>query len=310
MVDVDKILKYLKNPFLIYSFVASKGFTRLVPDETHLKLMYRAHIGRKPDLINPRTFNEKIQWLKLHNRNPDYVNLVDKYEVKKWVSEKIGSEYLASTYACWDSIADIDIAGLPKQFVLKTNHDCGGVVICRDRETFDIASAKLKLKKHLRTNYFWGGREWPYKGVKPLVFAEQFLGSETSETGSSEFVDYKFMCFSGRVRCIFTCTGRESGDLRVDFFDNNWNHLPFQRHYSNADIIPSAPENLSFMLEAAEILAAGIPFVRVDFYEIESKPYFGEMTFYPGSGFEEFTPDYWDLKLGDWIELPNDTLQN
>lgn len=303
MIVMNKAMKYLKNPRLIYPFATSKGLTHWVPDEMHLKLMFRAHIGKKLDIVNPKTFNEKIQWLKLHDRNPEYITLVDKFEVKKWVTKKIGSDFVVPTYAYWNSIEDIDISVLPKQFVLKTNHDCGGVVICSDKDTFDESSAKTKLKRHLRTNYFWGGREWPYREVKPLVFAEQFLGSETSETKVSEFVDYKFMCFSGRVRCIFTCTGRARGDLRVDFFDNDWNHLPFERHYPNADSTPSAPENLKLMLEAAEILATGIPFVRVDFYEIEGKPYFGEMTFYPGSGFEEFTPDSWDAILGDWIEL-------
>lgn len=301
---MGRVSKYLQNPLLIYPFATSIGLTRWVSDELHLKLMYRALIGKGLDLTNPKTFNAKLQWLKLHDRNPNYIKLVDKYAVKGWVAEKLGADYVAETYASWGSAEDIDISALPERFVLKTNHDCGGVVVCNNRQVFDIDAARRKLNRHLRTNYYWGGREWPYRDVKPLVFAEQFLGEETNGEKPVEMVDYKFMCFAGSVRCAFTCTGRARGDLRVDFFDNDWNHLPFERHYANADVTPNAPVNLEFMLKAAETLASGIPFVRVDFYEIGDRPYFGEMTLYPGSGFEEFTPDYWDKMLGDWLALP------
>lgn len=295
-----QLLKYIKNPRLIYCWASAKGLTRWVPDEIHLKLIFRAYNDYPLDLDAPQTFNAKIQWLKLHDKNPDYVKLVDKYAVKEWVADRIGEEVLAKTYAVWANVDDIDLSILPDSFVLKTNHDCGGVVICRDRNSFDFDSAKQKLRRHLATNYYWGGREWPYKNVKPLVFAEEYLDGIDEEKG---FTDYKFMCFNGDVKCAFTCTGRENNDLRVDFFTPEWLHLPFTRHYPNADIPPSAPKNLSKMIEFSMTLSRGIPFVRVDFYEVRGSVYFGEMTFYPGGGFEEFDSLEWDRKLGSWIDL-------
>lgn len=304
MTMINKIKKLISNPLLIYPYATSKGLTHWVPDKIHLALMYKATIGKQLDLRSPKAFNEKLQWLKIYDRDPSHIKLVDKYSVKQWVSDRIGQEYVAKTFAKWDSVEEIDISRLPERFVLKTNHDCGGVVICRDKESFDLVGAKRKLSRHLRRDYYWGGREWPYRGVKRCIFAEELLGADQGSSVQGGFTDYKFMCFNGSVLCAFTCTGRESGDLRVDFFDNDWRHLPFERHYPNADRLPGAPANLRFMQDASEALADGIPFVRVDFYEVGGRPYFGEMTFYPGSGFEEFTPEEWDRKMGDWLSLP------
>lgn len=289
------------NPRLIYNWATSCGLTKWVPDVVHLKMAYHANLDKPLNLDNPQTFNEKLQWLKLHDRNPLYTTLVDKYRVKQWVAERIGERYVTPTYGAWERAEDIDLSALPERFVLKTNHDCGGIAICRDRATFDFEAAKRKLAKHLRTNYYWGCREWPYKDVKPLVFAEEYLEAGRSD---GDMVDYKIMCFGGEARCAFTCTGRAEADLRVDFFDNDWNHLPFTRHYSNAEFPPEAPENLREMLSLAQELASGIPFVRVDFYEVAGKSLFGEMTLYPGAGMEEFDPEEWDGRLGSWIELP------
>mgnify|MGYP003283841259 CR=1 FL=1 len=288
-------------PWKAYHLLSDTGLTNVVPDAVHLGFIYKAVMGRSLNLAHPQTFNEKLQWLKLHDRNPLYTTLVDKYRVKGWVADRIGPQYVAETYAVWDRAEDIDVSGLPERFVLKTNHDCGGVAVCRDKASFDLGAAKRKLTKHLRTNYFWGGREWPYKDVSPLVFAEQYL--EPDGAAGSALTDYKFMCFGGRVRCAFTCTGRAEGDLRVDFFDTGWKRLLFTRHYPNADVPPDAPESLSEMVCLAEELSAGIPFVRVDFYEVAGRPVCGEMTFYPGSGFEEFDPPSADLELGSWIDL-------
>lgn len=295
-----KIKEYIANPFRAYNYLTYKGGMKWVPDALHLRLMMRASIGAWPNLKSPRTFNEKLQWLKLYDRNPLYTTLVDKYAVKDWVAERIGAQYITETYARWDRAEDIDISSLPERFVLKTNHDCGGIAICRDRSEFNLEAAKRKLAKHLRQNYYWGGREWPYKNVRPCIFAEEYI--EPEATG--DLLDYKIMCFGGRARCEFTCTGRSNNDLRVDFYDLEWNHLPFTRHYKNADVPPEAPVRLRDMVAFAELLAANIPFVRVDFYEVAGSLYFGEMTFYPGSGFEEFNPEEWDERLGSWIELP------
>lgn len=298
---MNALFKAIKNPARVYDWLAPVPLSHCVPDSIHLLLMWKSVYGMKAKLRldSPISFNEKLQWLKLHDRNPLYNMLVDKYRVKPWVAERIGSEYVTETYACWERAEDIDVSGLPERFVLKTNHDCGGVAVCSDRRGFDLETARGKLAKHLRTNYYWGGREWPYKDVKPLVFAEEYL--EPGESG--DLVDYKFLCFSGEARCSFTCSSRAKGDLRIDFFDREWNHLPFTRHYPNADTVPKRPGSYGEMLAAAERLSSGIPFVRVDFYESGGRPYFGEMTFYPGSGFEEFEPEEWDERLGSWIDL-------
>ena len=296
---MGKLKKYLDDPARLYLLATAKGMTRWVPDTLHLRLVYRIRVGSRLNLDNPRTFNEKLQWLKLHDRNPLYNTLVDKYAVKEWVAERVGSEYVTRTYAVWDRVEDIDVTGLPERFVLKTNHDCGGVVVCRNRASFDLEAAKRTLAKHLKTNYFWNGREWPYKDVIPRIFAEEYL--DPGERG--DLADYKLMCFGGKVFCSFTCTSRAKGDLRVDFFDTEWRHLPFTRHYPNADTPPSRPESYNEMVEVAEILSEGIPFVRVDFYEVGRHPHFGEMTFFPGDGFEEFNPPEWDERLGQLIDL-------
>lgn len=299
MEGMNKFIKYLKNPALVYPLATSRGLTNWVPDKVHLNLLYRVRIGARLNLECPTGFNEKLQWLKLHDRNPLYTRLVDKYAVKDWVADRIGARYVTETFACWDRAEDIDISSLPERFVLKTSHDCGGIAICRDRATFDLNAAKRKLARHLKRNYFWGGREWPYKNVKPCVFAEEYL----EPNASGDLTDYKFMCFGGRTRCAFTCTGRAEGDLRVDFFDVGWKHLPFTRHYPNADVPPERPRRLEDMVALAERLSEGIPFVRVDFYEQGDRVLFGEMTFYPGSGFEEFDPEEWDARLGSWLQI-------
>ena len=273
---------------------------RVWDDERYLKLLYRMRIGHSLDLENPATFNEKLQWLKVYDHNPLYTMLVDKAEVKAWVAERIGWEYIVPTLGIWESFEQIDFSSLPESFVLKCTHDSGGLAICRSRSTFDIASTRAKIERSLAKNYYWSGREWPYKNVRPRIIAEEYLSSRQSD----DLTDYKFMCFNGAVRCAFTCTGRAKRDLRVDFFDPEWNHLPFTRHYPHAEIPPKAPLLLREMITMSEILADSIPFVRVDFYEVDGRAYFGELTFFPGSGMEEFDPEYWDFELGSWLDLP------
>ena len=227
--------------------------------------------------------------------------LVDKAEVKPWVAERIGWEHVVPTLGVWDTFDEIDFDELPKRFVLKCTHDSGGLAICRDRSTFDIEAARKKIERSLDKNYYWSGREWPYKDVKPRILAEEYLDPGEHKVDPT---DYKVMCFGGRARCEFTCTGRAEGDLRVDFFDTGWNRMPFTRHYPNADVPPEAPSRLRDMVAMAECLAEGMPFVRADFYEVAGELYFGEMTFYPGSGMEEFDPERWDAELGSWVNLP------
>lgn len=299
----EYLFEYLTHPKLFGVKVLGK-FLRGSDnaDERYLKLLYRTRIGRPLDLENPSTFNEKLQWLKIHDRNPLYTKLVDKYEVKEWVAERIGAEHVVPTLGVWDSFDDIDFDALPERFVLKCTHDSGGLAICRDRATFDIAAARRKIERSLASNYYWSGREWPYKNVKPRIIAEEYLDPDA---GACDLTDYKFMCFGGSARCLFTCTGRADGDLRVDFFDMDWNRMPFTRHYPNSDVPPDAPQGLREMASLSERLAEQLPFVRVDFYEVAGRAYFGEMTFYPGSGLEEFDPEEWDEMLGSWLELPS-----
>lgn len=284
----------------IYLALSRRDKCHFVPDKLHISILYHAYIGRKINWHHPGGFNEKLQWLKLHDHNPLYTKLVDKVEVKTWVAKRIGWEHIVPTLGVWDSFDQIDFNALPDRFVLKCTHDSGGLAICRDRATFDMDAAKEKIESSLLRNFYWSGREWPYKNVKPRIIAEEYLAA-----GTSGVTDYKLLCFGGRARCAFTCTGRDEADLRVDFFDLEWNHLPFTRHYPNADIPPAVPVRLNEMIALSERLAESIPFVRVDYYEIAGKLYFGEMTFYPGSGFEEFDPEEWDERLGSWLELPH-----
>lgn len=297
---IRKIKSVLNNPFKIYMWATYKGAFKWVPDKIHLQLMYRASLKKKLNLNNPKTFNEKLQWLKLHDRNPLYTKLVDKHLVKQWVAERIGSEYVTPTYAKWDKVDDIDIEELPERFVLKTNHDCGGVVICDDRMHFDIEQAKELLKKHLSRNYYWGSREWPYKNVNPVVFAEEYI-----EPDDSDLYDYKLFRFNNGRTITLVCTDRFSrAGLSKTFFDEEWNVLEMTEgdHSSNPDI--PVPKYFEKMKDLANTLAAGMPFVRVDFYEAHGRLRFGEMTFYPNSGCEAFNPSEWDETFGSWITLP------
>lgn len=272
-----------------------------MPDEPYLKMMYWAILGRKADLRNPRTFNEKLQWLKIHDRNPDHTIMVDKYAAKQYVAGKIGEEYIIPTLGVWDRFDDINFDELPDQFVLKCTHDSGGLVICKDKKTLDKEAAKKKIETALKNNYYYSVREWPYKNVKPRIIAEKYMADTTND----DLNDYKLMCFNGKVKATFVCSDRYSEDgLKVTFYDTSWKRMPFERHYrsSNSEIVK--PKTYEEMSALAERLAEKIPFLRVDFYEIDGRTYFGELTFYPGSGFEEFNPEEWDRELGDWIVIP------
>lgn len=275
---------------------------KYIPDKLFLKIKFKIKVGYKLNLKRPTTFNEKLQWLKLYDRRPEYTTMVDKYAVKKYVADKIGEQYVIPTLGVWDSFDEIDFDKLPNQFVLKCTHDSGGLAICKDKSTFDHEAAKKKINDSLNRNYYYSGREWPYKDVNPRIIAEKYM--EDTQIKISSLNDYKLMCFNGKVRCTFVCSDRKE-NLRITIFDNEWKRMPFGRYNhpaSEEDI--SKPKNFDGMIELAEILSNDIPFVRVDFYEINGRIYFGELTFYPGAGFEEFSPGKWDRILGDWIELP------
>lgn len=277
------------------------GITDQWDDETYLCRLFRWKMGRKLNLENPQTFNEKLQWLKLNDHNPEYTKMVDKFEAKKYVAGIIGDEYIIPTLGVWDYFDDIDFNALPNQFVLKCTHDSGGVVICKDKSKLDMSKVKEKIISCLKRDYYLSSREWPYKNVKPRVIAEKYMADESGE----DLIDYKLMCFNGEVKCSFVCSDRYSKDgLKVTFYDREWKMMPFERHYPREKDPINVPEGYDEMLGLAERLSFGIPFVRVDFYSIKGRLYFGELTFYPGSGTEEFYPEEWDFTLGSWIQLP------
>lgn len=263
-------------------------------------MKYRLVTGKRLDLKNPRSFNEKLQWLKLYDRKDEYTQMVDKYGVREYIAKTIGEEYLFPLLGVWEKVEDIDFDSLPERFVLKCTHDSGGVIVCRDKSKFDIDSAKSRLNAWMKRNYFYCSREWPYKNVKPRIIAEKYMEDE-----SGELVDYKFMCFDGVVKSCFTCTERFTPfGLKVTFFNERWERLPFERGYPSSSKQIAKPANYDKMMQLSQKLSKGIPFVRVDFYEADGKIYFGELTFYPGSGLEKFSPEEWDYTFGSWINIP------
>ncbi len=298
---MNRIIKLFKNPYYAIGNYLYKHFPNVLPDEWFLKVAWKRCMGYELDLKHPNTFNEKLQWLKLNDRKPIYTTMVDKYRAKQWAADKIGDQYVIPTLAVYDSVDEIDLDKLPDQFVLKCNHDCGSVVICKDKSTFDLEVAKKKLGEALKKNYYWNSREWPYKNVKRCVFAEKYLETIAED----DIIDYKMMSFNGKVKCSFTCTNRRNGKgLHVTFYDTDWKMMPFERQYPSEVKPLEKPSSYEHMVELAEKLSEHMPFSRVDFYEIEGMPYVGEITLYPGAGFEVFEPKEWDKTLGDWIDLP------
>lgn len=274
-----------------------------ISDKQYLVLMGKVRMNKKMNIENPKTFNEKLQWLKLYDRNPEYTKMVDKYEAKKYVSEIIGDEYIIPTLGIYNNFDEIDFEKLPNQFVMKCTHNSGGNIICKDKGQFDYKFARKWMGNCLKRNYYNYNKEWVYKNIKPRIIVEKYM----QDRGEDELKDYKLMCFNGKVKCSFVCSDRYNNKgLKVDFFDINWNKMPFERKYPNSTQKIQKPINYELMIEFAEKLSRNIPFLRVDFYEINGKIYFGELTFFPGSGFEEFRPEKYDRILGDMLELPKE----
>lgn len=298
---LEKIKKAINNPIYVLNYILDLKLSRIIPDSIFLKMKFKIRIGKNLDLNCPNTFNEKLQWLKLYDRNPLYTQLVDKCEVRKYIKKAIGKEYLIPLLGVYDTFDEIDFDTLPNQFVLKPNHTSGNVYICMDKSKIDFEKLKKEVKAWLKREYYWLHREWPYKNVKPRIICEKYMVGESG----TELKDYKFMCFSGEVKCSFICLNRNSPNgLNVDFHDMDWKLMPFERHYPSSGSAIPKPKNFDKMVEFAEQLSKNIPFVRVDFYETNGQLFFGELTFYPGSGFEGFTPESYDYLLGSWIELP------
>jgi len=304
---LTRIKRVLDQPSLLLLFVLNKT-ARFFPDKLFLELKFRLMMGHKLDLKNPKTFNEKLQWLKLYNRKPEYTTMVDKYAVKQYVADKIGEEYIIPTLGVWDKPEDIDWDALPNQFVLKTTHGGGGggVVICKDKSIIDIDDAIKKLKQSLKQDIFLSLREWPYKDVKPRIIAEKYMEDQNAKVG---LTDYKFYCFNGEPKFLYISSGLEDhSTAHISFVTLDWNFAPFRRNdYAPFDELPPKPQKFDEMLEYCKKLSIGHPFLRVDLYQINNTVYFSELTFSPCSGMMPFEPAEWDLEVGELIKLPEKT---
>lgn len=271
---------------------------KFLPDRIYIQLNYFARFKKFANLETPKTYNEKINWLKLNVKNPLYTKLVDKYEVKSYVGNIIGSQYIIPTLQVYDDVDSIDFDALPEQFVLKCTHDSEGLVICKDKTSLNIDKAKKKLRRALKQNFFYIGREYPYKNVKPRIIAEPYL----EDNIYNELRDYKFFCFDGEPKYMLVISNRMN-DVKIDYFDLNFKHLDTRQKYENADQKIEKPINFDKMIELSRTLSKKLGHVRVDFYEVNGKIYFGELTFYHFSGFMPFEPAKWDEIFGEYFNF-------
>ena len=300
----EKVKRIIKkrtlNEYILFLF--RKGYFNLLSDKHYLKLLFRLKMGYKLNLKNLNTFNEKLQWLKLYNRNPEYGIMADKLSVKHYVANSIGEQYIIPTLGVWEKFDDIDFRSLPDQFVLKCTHDSGGLVICKDKDTLDIAASKKKIERALKRNFYKRWREWPYKDVPRKIIAEKYI---TDSPTDKDLTDYKFFCFNGIVDCVMIAIERSTGEPKFYFFDNDWKLLRLNVRGKNAppDFTLPKPKCIDEMFRIAEVLSKGIPFVRVDLYQSNDKVYFGEMTFFPQSGFDSNLLPETDLYFGELIDI-------
>lgn len=300
---ICKGVSYIKDEG--YRFMVNTarfGIYRNMSDDEYLKKAFRYRMGCELNLETPKTFNEKLQWLKLYDRRPEYTAMVDKYEMKTYITEHIGEQYIIPTLGIWNHFDEIDFNSLPNQFVLKCTHDSGGLSICKDKTKWNKTTAKEKLEKSLKQNYYYWGREWPYKNVKPRILAEKFMSNY-----GKDLIDFKVHNFNGEPKVILICAERFSDEQYTqDFFDCDWNHLPVKRPKApNAVIKIQKPVCLQEMLDISRSLSKNIPFLRTDFYIIEGRLYIGELTFSPASGFVPFEPESFDYELGSYLTLPD-----
>ncbi len=280
----------------------SRKLEPYLSDKLYLKIRFWLRVGYWPNLDNPKSFNEKLNWLKLHDIHPEYTRMVDKVTAKEYVAGIIGSEYIIPTLGVWNSVDDIDWDSLPQQFVLKNTGDSGGIVVCKDKSSLDIEAAKAKLVKKSETNYYKYNKEYPYKDLSPRIIAEEYMEDESGY----ELKDYKIFCFDGEPKYLFVATDRQKKgeDTKFDFFDLEWNHLPVTNGHPNNPLPIDKPQNFNEMIEIARKLSVGKTHVRVDLYNIRGKIYFGELTFFHWSGMVAYNPREWDYKFGEYIKLP------
>ena len=304
MTNTERIIRAIKQPRYIGSKILYLLAHWIKNDEWYVKMRYRLYVGKKLDLNNPHTYNEKLCWQKLYDHNPLYTTMVDKYAAKEYVANIIGDEYIIPTIGHWERPEEIDWDSLPKQFVLKTTHDSGGVIVVKDIDKLDKAKAIAKLNKCLKSDNYAVTREWPYKNVHRRVIAEQYM--EDQKTG--ELRDYKFFSFDGEVKAMFISQdrGKAGEEVKFDYFDADFNHLDIHQYHDAGKSTPEKPVCFDEMKMLASKLSKGLPQVRVDFYEVNGKVYFGELTFFHHGGIVPFTPEKWDYTFGSWIKLPKE----
>lgn len=293
-----KIRRYMNDPYYALGYDMIKDHPNWMSDKFYLKVLWRMVMGYELDLKNPQTFNEKLQWLKLYDHNPLYTLLVDKYRVKDWVKERIGEQYVIPTLAVYNSADEIQLESLPKQFVLKCNHDSGSVFICRDNSMFDLLSAKKQINKYYHHNFYKDAREWAYKNVKPIIFAEQFMQDDNLE----DLVTYKFLCFNGTPAYMYVTVKNEyiwENWYDRDFFPVNVKHTKFP----TSPCVIKKPKCFDEMWSIAAELSTGIPHVRIDLYEVNGQVYFSEYSFYDWGGLMKFETMEMDKNLGSLIKL-------
>ncbi len=298
---IRRISKVISNPYIVIQRMAAKNIIPM-DDRTFLAWQFREIMGYEWDYKNPRTFVEKVNWLKLYDRNPKYINMADKYEVKAIVKDMIGDQYIIPSYGVFDNFDDICFENLPNEFVIKCTHDCGSVEIIDDKSNLDINKLRTRINKRLRKNLFYYSREWVYKDVKPRIIIEKKITSDSI----GDVRDYKFYCFNGYVKALLLVSNRQNKENGpyMDYFDADFNHLDYTNHWHpQAPYNLERPDNFDEMVRLASILSEGIPTVRVDFYNIDGDIFFGEFTFYDKGGYSKMHPDNWDIEWGELIDL-------
>lgn len=305
---IKRIFRVIFDKSYRIGVFANAGFYNRLSDEKFLKKVFKACMGRDLDLDAPETFNEKLQWLKLYNRRPEYVIMADKFKVRDFIAEKLGEEYLIPLIGAWDDPDEIDFDALPDRFVLKCNHNSGlGMCICTDKSKLDIEKTREELRRGIKEDYFIKKREWPYKDVPRKIIAEKFMVDD--ETG--ELRDYKFFCFNGKVDSVMVCMERATGNTKFYFFDREWKllRLNLRGKAAPADFTLPKPSNMDEMFDIAAKLSEGMPFSRIDLYSVNGKTYFGEITFFPDSGFDKNLLPETDKHWGELINLPEKTTE-
>lgn len=303
MKTIRRLKSFITDPSLRKWYIIQiQDRIKSMPDREYIEKLFLLWVGYHPNLDNPKTLCEKLNWLKLNNRRPEYTDMVDKYKVKQFVAEKAGEKYVTPLLGVWDKFEEIDFDKMPEAFILKCNHDSGSVIV-KDKHHFDKDGTATAFHEKLKRDYFRGRREWPYKNVQRKIIAEPYYDS----LGKRDSVEYKLTCMNGKVKFTTVCTGIAHAafeDRNNDHFDRDWKRLDFSVNYKSSGKQIEKPYFIDEMIEVAEKLADGIPYVRVDFYVIDGQIKFGEMTFFTWGGFMRFDPPQWDKILGSWMKLP------